>query len=957
MKNLNLLFSAFLYLLCGTALGQSSAQLHHVLAGVSRFHERYAPEKVYLHTDKSFYFMGDTLWFKAYVFDALNVSAAAKSQRLYVELNDDSLTNVKRIAIPIAYGIGWGQIPLSAKQIREGNYTLRAYTNWMQNLQDGRFFKQRIYIGRASEETWHISSTGSVVKDEKGEEKLNIQLQIADLKQQPIAGRQIQVSIRNAERSLARVNELTSSTGTIDVLVDLKEKWRSRDLQLSLTDLENKNRQIPVNVPLLFNRPQAIDLQFFPEGGKLVTGISGLVAFKALNEDGRGVQISGAVYDSKNNQVAQFSSLDKGMGVFTIRPSPGENYTARIQSPQGNNIIYKLPDIQNDGTVLNIVNKESMDSLIVKPKFSSNAATLDSYFLIGESRGFVCYAAVVHPEDSLIKVSKNIFPSGIAHFTLLKDTIALNERLVFIKHDDQLKVNIAPASTPQPTEDSITLDIDVKDSNGNPVKGAALSMAVTNDSLVHADTAGNNSIISWLLLRSDLRGYIEEPSWYFSQKNPNRWQGLDNLLLTQGWVGLDWSRVFNPAPPRFNAEQGLEVTGRVISAFKKPVKGARVLLISQKPDFIRDIITNENGQYRFNKLPLLDTPFLFVMAHKANGKNLNTGELILDKFSPPNIQEEFLPRPLPWYATQDTTIKKGASIVILNDSKDQPKLNGKILKEVVIKGKKIIPNSNNPNGSGNADIVLNATDIKATGAISLYDLLRTTLPGFKVIMKDGYPTVMMDNYYLLLLRDGRGLPMYDIQGPVPDLQSVIEALKNQMVSSYTGVEIMYSRKYTRERPAPVAQKKPSELFQEMANAAASGRRVVGYDEDKSNYEYTSWRYFEAQKHDWPGCFIEITTKNKTGYYENGNSRPDHVLYRPVGVTYPKQFYNPKYQIDKDGAAPLPQPTIFWKPDIVTDNEGKARVSFHPYPKPWSYSVIVQGADLMGNVGSAVERLQ
>src|SRR5690606_697191 len=58
-------------------------------------------EKLYVHTDKSYYNLGDTLWFKAYLFDATSLAASKRSGILYVELNDDTAEAVRRISIPI----------------------------------------------------------------------------------------------------------------------------------------------------------------------------------------------------------------------------------------------------------------------------------------------------------------------------------------------------------------------------------------------------------------------------------------------------------------------------------------------------------------------------------------------------------------------------------------------------------------------------------------------------------------------------------------------------------------------------------------------------------------------------------------------------------------------------------------------------------------------------------------
>ncbi len=82
-----------------------------------------------------------------------------------------------------------------------------------------------------------------------------------------------------------------------------------------------------------------------------------------------------------------------------------------------------------------------------------------------------------------------------------------------------------------------------------------------------------------MLLTTDLKGYVEGPGYYLTSKTTEAWQALDNLLLTQGWIGYDWGEVFNPPVISFQPEYELKVTGRVWNVFNKPVRGTDVLFI------------------------------------------------------------------------------------------------------------------------------------------------------------------------------------------------------------------------------------------------------------------------------------------------------------------------------------------------------------------------------------------
>jgi len=120
-----------------------------VLEGIQRsfqqYNDRVLQEKIYTHTDKDFYLTGEILWFKLYTVDAglnkpVNISKVA-----YVEVLDDANNAVLsgKIALTNGQGNGSFYIPVTLKN---GNYKLRAYTNWMKNAGPDQYFEKIIGI-------------------------------------------------------------------------------------------------------------------------------------------------------------------------------------------------------------------------------------------------------------------------------------------------------------------------------------------------------------------------------------------------------------------------------------------------------------------------------------------------------------------------------------------------------------------------------------------------------------------------------------------------------------------------------------------------------------------------------------------------------------------------------------------------------------------------------------------
>ncbi len=105
-------------------------------------------EKIYLHTSKSFYLSGEILWFKVYCLDGNTHQLLDLSKVAYIDLLDNNGTAVIQIKVKLENGTGNGSIVLPFS-LNNGNYRLRAYTNWMKNFGSSCYFQQQLSIVNA----------------------------------------------------------------------------------------------------------------------------------------------------------------------------------------------------------------------------------------------------------------------------------------------------------------------------------------------------------------------------------------------------------------------------------------------------------------------------------------------------------------------------------------------------------------------------------------------------------------------------------------------------------------------------------------------------------------------------------------------------------------------------------------------------------------------------------------
>ncbi len=106
-----------------------------------------AVEKLFLHTDRTFYDAGDTIWFKAYCF--LDGNWSKLSSQLHVQLVNKKDSTVASVFLPMVYGVGAAQISIP-KRLKGDEYALYAYTDAMQAYGEKLAFKQKIEIRSAS---------------------------------------------------------------------------------------------------------------------------------------------------------------------------------------------------------------------------------------------------------------------------------------------------------------------------------------------------------------------------------------------------------------------------------------------------------------------------------------------------------------------------------------------------------------------------------------------------------------------------------------------------------------------------------------------------------------------------------------------------------------------------------------------------------------------------------------
>lgn len=477
--------------------------------------------------------------------------------------------------------------------------------------------------------------------------------------------------------------------------------------------------------------------------------------------------------------------------------------------------------------------------------------------------------------------------------------------LVFVDHHDRLQISVRTDSSAYAPHGNIALHISVKDSHGLPVSGS-FSLAVTDDSLVKIPAYDEN-ILSYFDLSSCLNGFIEEPGWYFSNEQDTvRAQALDDLLLTQGWVGYDWKTVFNPPErPAYQPEPFFAVKGQVRSAFNKPVHDAQVTLMSWKPALTKQAVTDKQGRFSFTGFPPMDTAQFLLQARNKRGKSFNVG-IVMDELKPPVMKPLEIPAALPWNVNMDTSALQYMTGSIERQQEiAKANMAGHVLKEIVVKANKIVHGSHNLNGPGEADIVLDEEDMKKAGKMSLLDLIKQKVKGFKIDYLHSSFRILPEPVFFFI--DGVFLNSY-----YPSFTNQLDKLNTINAEDVRGIEVMTTIQHA--------------------------------------HIYNVYLFADPAA---PLNYIEVTTRSGKSIWEQ--KTPGTYIYKPIPFSWPHKFYHPRYNSVNDSTANI-YSTIHWEPVVETDTDGTATVSFYAAGHSGTYTIITEGSNMNGHLGYCKQKI-
>ena len=533
-----ILFSALITVV--PCMGQSSNvdSLMLFAGNIHQFNSIFPQEKVYLQLDNTSYYTGETIWFKAYVVNASTLKRS-ESKVLYVDLLSPDGILLRQQKIMIVAGQADGALTLldvGTEQARD----LRGITNYPSGFYEIRAYTN--YMQNFSPDAF-----------------------------------------------FSRI---------IPVFDKPKQEGQYYDERPTITVKPTSTYSARPETP----KTKDINASFYPEGGHLIIGQPCRVAFKVTGENGLGIEAQGELEDTG----ITFSTLHDGMGEFTFTPDSRRN-SVKVTA-NGKTRSFSLPDAEKSGcSVLAKAdgNEKVSFTIYASDEFKSKELGMT----------LTCRGELVDFEKITIggQATSHTFdlssvPEGVIRFTLFDASGNILANRSF--YNDRAESG-APSITIQADKESykpfekVILNFHLADSKGVPFRDR-FCLSVKDDR--SQASIFNDDLRINFLLSSDLKGFIERPEYYFNPENQDRLRDLDLLCMVQGWERYDWRSMagIDEFEETYRLEkEGLSLNGWILkSSGRKPLANVEVnaslVPVDKKLTESYTYVTDENGYFGFD---------------------------------------------------------------------------------------------------------------------------------------------------------------------------------------------------------------------------------------------------------------------------------------------------------------------------------------------------------------------
>ncbi|HZY36056.1 MAG TPA: hypothetical protein VFE53_05380 [Mucilaginibacter sp.] len=668
-----------------------------------------------------------------------------------------------------------------------------------------------------------------------------------------------------------------------------------------------QNPREPVNPDkFTVNPDNNYHITFYPEGGKLIDGATGNIAFKAVDGNGMPVTVNGEVLDGQKNKVTAISTIHDGMGSFSFETRAGMAYTAQVRFPDNSVQNIALPTAENTGISMRVNPGPPNEVDLVFATTGQQPETQNVLVQAVQDDGVaVGYPLQLSRGINVFSFDKNNFLTGIVHFGLFDESGRLvGERAVFIDHGDSPSATLKADTVAFKAGGANALTFNISDASGHPVRGD-LSVSVTDADM---GNAVSDNLGSFALLSSTTSAYIPDPGYYFKNNSDTLRAQLDLLMLTNQAHYAKWEDIINNKPISLQhaVQQSQFIAGRIEKY--NPAQGLKIKMMITAADsgkVMAYVAPDRNGLFKlgnYNSVGNADVLYEAVNAKNRKqdaevtffNENLDTantgkGKMLNAALANPGINISFIDSA--GRALQQYYLAKGIMLKTVN-IREHPK---DPVQKMIDSHVKRFPADN--------AFTFDLVDLPGPPNQKILDYINGRIPG--LVMTRMYDSIIWKYNGPSTL--GIGLDPSQLPKPyfyIDEMYVDEDEVENMNMTDVAMIRFM---------PPPV--------------------------------------WFAPLNGGFIGAIVIYTKTHDDDVNSYGGPHPESAMLNQFtfnGYSAPREFSAEHPMADKQRSGPGFRTTLFWAHDLQTDADGIVRVHFVANGKTKKYRVVLQGMDKDGH---------
>lgn len=383
-------------------------------------------------------------------------------------------------------------------------------------------------------------------------------------------------------------------------------------------------------------------MEFFPEGGKLLANMQNLVAFKVCNENGHGTKATGKLFDENGKTIVDFETSYEGSGLFFFQPEEGKKYVAKID---GNTKIRQILEPQIAGIKIQVVNQSTQEVTV-------NVATNTSDFggrnftLANLADGEVQFYQQfeLKGKNHLFRFKNDDFKAGVNQLVLLNDSFEiLSKRLLFSQKPDSERLIVESKDLGNIAGQPLEFKIVAQDITDSMNLSAVLGF---NENLQLPPNLPKNNLKSYFFVDSEFRAFDGNSARLFEDGGLQPATKLELTMLTNTEKYLwDWAPSLTNGSQKFEQKVGITLRGMVKNKLNgSAVEDGEVSVVIQKNGemaFLQQQ-TDSRGYFDFTGLFFADSASIHLQAKTASGA-MNTEPVLFSVFPEVGLPKQFGP--------------------------------------------------------------------------------------------------------------------------------------------------------------------------------------------------------------------------------------------------------------------------------------------------------------------------